>query len=74
MELITEYYSNINDAQKYICDRCGVAELRVDEYQNNRNERGVYCEECWNWIHLITWTDSKGYHTLRSERRNSSLK
>ncbi len=68
------YYDNINQGDKYMCDRCNVAQLRHDEYMNNvRDIEGSddhmrYCDECRNWINLQTWTDKNGKHTLRSER------
>ncbi len=64
------FYEMLNSGMKYLCDRCTVVELREDEWSNNRNVRGVYCDECWCWIHLQTWTDEKGHKlTLRSERK-----
>jgi len=63
------FYDHLNNAEKYLCDRCGVAELREDEYNKNRKNDSIYCDECWNWIHLKKWTDKDGnHHTLRSER------
>lgn len=55
---------------RYKCDRCKVAELREDEYENNRNARGIYCEECWNYIHLQKYKTPEGHLvTIRSERK-----
>jgi len=63
------FYEMLNQGMKYLCDKCSVVELREDEWSNNRNQRGVYCDECWTWIHLQKWTDKKGNkHTIRSER------
>ena len=72
-----EYYDGINDpdvnTQGYLCDRCNTQPLNDNEYCNFVNFHGGsyhYCNECWNWIHLMKWTDKDGhYHTLRSERR-----
>jgi len=68
MEL--SFYDHINNAEKYLCDRCNIVELREDEWSNNQNERGIYCDECWNWIHLKTWKCKKcnSSGTIRSER------
>jgi len=64
------FYELFNLGMKYSCDRCKVVELREDEWANNRNVRGVYCDECWNWIHLQKWTDNKGNQfSIRSERK-----
>jgi len=64
------FYEMLNNGMKYICDRDHVTVLREDEWNNNRNIRGVYCDECWCWIHLQTWTDANGNnYTLRSERK-----
>ncbi len=62
------FWERFNSGMKYLCDRCNVVELRYDEYDTNRNARGIYCDECWCYIHLQTWTDEKGTHTIRSER------
>ncbi len=63
------FYEMLNSGMKYFCDRCKVATLREDEWDKNRNVRGVYCDECWSWIHLQKWTDKDGnHHTTRSER------
>ena len=60
----------LNSGMKYFCDRCKVVELREDEWNNNRNIRGVYCDECWCWIHLQKWTDKDGHKIIiRSERK-----
>ena len=71
------FYDHLNNAEKYLCDKCNVVELREDEYLNNwkpdntgNNTEGFrYCQECWCYIHLQYWTDIDGNkHTLRSER------
>ena len=65
-----EYYENINIGLTCFCDRCKVNKLNPYEYAKNYNENGVYCQECWNWIHLKKWTDENGNkHTLRCERK-----
>ncbi len=57
-----------------ICDRCldcKKKSVRINflTYMKNRKGNFVYCVPCWNYIHLMKWTDEKGTHTLRSERR-----
>ena len=70
-----EYYEGINQGDDYMCDRCEVAKLRVDEFNDNirdivdSDDKMRYCDECRNYINLQTWTDKDGNtHTLRSER------
>jgi len=71
------YYDGINDPDVningYLCDRCECQPLLEHEFYNfivfRDGLTNRYCNECWNWIHLMTWTDEKGTHTLRSERR-----
>lgn len=63
------FWDRYNDGLRYMCDKCKVVELKYDEWDSNRNVRGIYCEECWNYIHLQTWIDENGNtHSLRSER------
>lgn len=69
------YYDGINSGEKYFCDRCGITQLRYDEYNNNvrdivdSKDKMRYCDECRNWINLQHWTDEDGnFHTIRSER------
>lgn len=62
------FWKFFNQGMDYLCDRCKIAKLRVDEYESNRNQKGIYCDECWCWIHLQTYTDENGTHTIRSER------
>ena len=64
-----DYYDHLNNAEKYLCDRCGTVELRADEYDTNRKNNFIYCDECWCWIHLQHYTNSDGHSiTIRSER------
>ena len=70
-----EYYEGINQGDDYMCDRCEVAKLRADEFNDNvrdivdSTDKMRYCDECRNYINLQTWTDKDGNtHTLRSER------
>ncbi len=64
-----DFYDHLNDGEKYLCDRCGTSQLRGDEYYTNRKNNFIYCDECWNWIHLQKWTDKDGHSiTIRSER------
>jgi hypothetical protein len=72
---LTDYWKEINLGNYYLCDRCKIVKLRVDEYDNNirhienSNDYMRYCDECRNWLTLQTWTDSRGdKHTIRSER------
>ena len=69
------YYEGINQGDDYMCDRCEVAKLRADEFNDNvrdivdSTDKMRYCDECRNYINLQTWTDKDGNtHTLRSER------
>ncbi len=69
-----DFYDHLNDGEKYLCDRCGIVELRADEYYSNRKNDFIYCDECFYWIHLQKWTDSDGHsHTIRSERIVSTI-
>lgn len=63
------FYEMLNSGMKYVCDRCDVVELREDEWSNNRNVKGVYCDECWCWIHLQTFERNGNKVTIRSERK-----
>jgi hypothetical protein len=70
------YYDEINQGNKYLCDRCNVVQLRYDEYENNvrdivdNTEKMRYCDECRNFIILRKFIclkcKSKG--TMRNER------
>jgi hypothetical protein len=70
------YYDNINQGDKYMCDRCNVAQLRHDEYMNNvRDIEGSddhmrYCDECRNFIIIRKFKCLKCLTTgtLRNER------
>ena len=69
IKLEQTFYDHLNNGEKYLCDRCNVVELLEHEYKFNHANGSIYCELCWNWIHLKKWTDEKGNkHTLRSER------
>ena len=64
-----EWYENVRNGFTPLCDRCN-DNINRDEFFTQRNHRGVYCEGCWNWIHLRKWKCSvcncKG--SIRSER------
>ena len=47
----TEWYENVRNGFVPLCDRCN-DNINRDEFFTQRNQRGVYCEKCWNWIHL----------------------
>ena len=67
-------YYNVGDT--YMCDRCNVAKLRHDEYENNvrdivgSDDKMRYCDECRNFIKMRKWSCSKcsSTGTLRNER------
>jgi len=71
-----EYYDDINQGDWYLCDRCEVAKLRQDEYENNvrdivsSDEKMRYCDECRNYIVIKKFKCLKcsSTGTLRSER------
>ena len=68
MSLELEWYDNVRNGWSALCDKCN-ENINRDNFFDNRNERGVYCEKCWNYIHLQRWTDKDGNkHTLRSEQ------
>jgi len=73
-----EWFENIRNGLTPLCDWCldykkKQTPLIKDDFFNRRNQRGVYCEKCWNWIHLQHYTDDKGNkYTLRSERNITS--
>lgn len=49
-----EWYENVRNGFTPLCDRCN-ENINRDEFFTQRNHRGVYCEGCWNWIHLRKW-------------------
>ena len=51
MDFEKEWYEHVRNGWTPLCDRCN-DEINKDEYDSNRNERGIYCEKCWNWIHI----------------------
>ncbi len=70
MEHVTLFYETDGLGSSYLCDRCDTSKLRYDEWDKNRNLKGVYCDECWCWIHLQHYTNSDGHSiTIRSERK-----
>jgi len=64
-----EWYENVRNGFTPLCDRCN-ENINRDEFFTQRNHRGVYCEGCWNWIHIKKWKcDTCGLTgTLRSEK------
>jgi len=63
-----EWYENVRNGFIPLCDRCN-ENINRDEFFTQRNQRGVYCYSCWNWIHLQHYTDEDGNkHSIRSER------
>ena len=50
----TEWYENVRNGFIPLCDRCN-ENICKEEFDYNRNDRGVYCGKCWNWIHLRKW-------------------
>ena len=67
-----EYYEGINQGDSYLCDRCNVAKLHIDEYYGNHNPTrdNRYCNECTTYIILRKWKCDKceSSGTLRNER------
>lgn len=47
-----DYYDQINDGNKYACDKCEVVNLSEFEFNNYIQYQYHYCELCWNYIHL----------------------
>jgi len=47
-----EYYTHLNEGEKYSCDKCKVANLSANEYDQYIKFQYHYCEPCWNYIHL----------------------
>ncbi len=54
MDLEQEWYDNIRNGWIPLCDKCN-ENINRDNFFDNRNERGVYCEKCWNYIHIRKW-------------------
>ncbi len=54
MDLELEWYSNVRNGWTPSCDKCN-ENINRDNFTHNRNERGVYCEKCWNYIHIRKW-------------------
>jgi len=64
------FWDRYNNGMRYLCDKCGVVELTYDEWDKNRNMKGIYCEGCWNYIYLQKGIDANGNtYTRRSERK-----
>jgi len=47
-----EYYDHLNEGEKYLCDKCNVAELSAHDYDQYIQFQYHYCEPCWNYLHL----------------------
>ena len=64
-----EWYEGVRNGFIPLCDRCN-ENINRDEFFTQRNHRGVYCEGCWNWIHLQRFECGNCglKKTLRSER------
>lgn len=64
-----EWYNMVRSGYSALCDRC-YENINRDEFFTQRNQRGVYCEKCWNWLHLRKWECKKCHSTgtHRSER------
>ena len=65
-----EWYDGIRNGWTPLCDRCN-DNINRDNFYDNRNQRGVYCEKCWNWIHIKKWvcSECKATGTIRSDRK-----
>ena len=67
-----EYWKGINQGDDYMCDRCNVVKLKVDEYYGNHNPDtgNRYCNECTTYIILRKWECNKCHSsgTMRNER------
>ena len=62
------YYEQINEGNKYACDKCQVVNLSENEYENYIQYQFHYCELCWNYLHLKKGVCSCGsVMTNRSE-------
>ena len=76
METITEYYNGINAGDYYLCDKCNVAKLSLNEYVTNIRdiensiEKMRYCNECRNYLILKKWKCNvcKSTGNTRNER------
>ena len=74
LDLIQEYYENINAGDKYTCDMCQVVAINDTEYAQNIRAGFHYCEPCWNYIHLKKGQCDCGVSfTRRSDRPVSEL-
>ena len=61
------YYEQINEGNKYACDKCQVVNLSENEYENYIQFQFHYCELCWNYLHLKKGECSK-CHTSYTNR------
>ena len=75
MSQLMEYYDHLNQAEKYLCDKCNCVELSPQEYMNFIKGQFRYCEACWNYIHLKKGTcdKCKAEVTNRGETRSLTL-
>ncbi len=66
----TEWYENVRNGDQYLCDRCSEV-VNIDEFRYNRNNKGVYCTSCRNWIEIKRWKcsicNSNGTHRSTNE-------
>ena len=69
MNLELEWYECVRAGLEALCDRCN-ENISKDNFDSNRNQRGVYCYSCWNFIHLRKWkcNTCKSTGTMRNER------
>jgi hypothetical protein len=64
-----DYWVELNNGKRYICDRCNITKLRHDEYENNIRNDYRYCDECFTWLDLQVYKDNNGNtYKIRSER------
>lgn len=75
-----EWYENVRNGFIPLCDRCidvkgEATNINIENFQFNRYGDKVYCDGCWNWIHLMKFRCDicKSSGSMRSKVRPFKL-
>ena len=69
-----EFETHTDAGEQYTCDKCDVAILSPDEFDQYIKFQYHYCEPCWNYMHLKKGTCTCGSTmTNRSESVETSV-
>lgn len=78
-DIITFIYGRMT-GNNYICDLCqekglNYMDLGIIDYLFHKNNRGRYCQWCWNWINLKKFKceNCKTSGSIRSEHLTSIM-